>query len=115
MDIDRAELEKNLEGWFRRLRLKFEFNDEEDERSNEEKRFYLKRNWTPPTGKSPHLVMFIYKIRQKFNNWIPPSRIKDNMTAIEREGEKLVKRDSVDQVYKCEDKGSCIVRMNKAD
>ena len=115
LDIDREQLEKDLESWFRRLRLKYEFNDEEDQRSEEEKRFYLKRNWTPPTGKSPHLDMFIYKIRQKFNNWIHPSRIKDNMTAIEREGEKLIKRDSIDHVYKREDKGSCIVRMNKAD
>ena len=73
LDIDRAELEKDLEGWFRRLRLKFEFNDEEDERSDEEKRFYLKRNWTPPTGKSPHLDMFIFKIRQSLiTGSLPP-------------------------------------------
>ena len=37
------------------------------------------------------------------------------MTSIEREGEKLIKKDSINHVYKREDKGSCIVRMDKAD
>ena len=59
--------------------------------------------------------MFIFRIRQKFNNWAPPTRIKDNMTPLEREGEKLIKKDSMDHVYKREDKGSCIVRMSKID
>ena len=40
LDIDRCQLEKDLESWFRRLRIKEYFEDKKDERSVEEKRFY---------------------------------------------------------------------------
>ena len=48
LDIDRVQLEKDLESWFRRLRIKEYFGDKKDERTNEEQRFYLSSNWTPP-------------------------------------------------------------------
>ena len=54
LDIDRSQLEKDLESWFRRLRIKEYFEDKMDERSEEEKRLYLSSNWTPPEGRSPH-------------------------------------------------------------
>lgn len=115
LDIDRVQLEKDLESWFRRLRIKEYFGDLKDDRTEEEKRFSLSSNWTPPKGRCPPLDMFIFKIRQKFDNWITPRRIRDNMTPLEREGERLIKVDSLTHVYKKEDKGSCIVRMNKDD
>ena len=115
LDIERAELEKDLETWFRRLRIKEYFEDKKDERSEEEKRFYLSSNWTPPKGRCPPLDMFIFRIQQKFNEWIPPRRVRDNMTPLEREGEKAIKIDSLAHVYKKEDKGSCIVRIKKDD
>ena len=86
LDIDRVQLEKDLESWFRRLRIKEYFGDKKDERTNEEKRFYLSSNWTPPKGRCPPLDMFIYRMRQKFDNWIPPRRIRDNMTPLKGRG-----------------------------
>ena len=70
---------------------------------------------TPPAGKSAALDMFIFRLRELFNNWIPPRRIKDNMTRLERDGKEHIKIDSRTHVYKKEDKGSCIVRMDRND
>lgn len=58
--------------------------------------------------------MFIFRIKNKFDNWIVPKRISDNSTKIEREGMEEVKKDK-DHIYKMEDKGSCIVRLEKVD
>ena len=52
LDIDRKQLEKDLETWYRRLRLKANFSDSEDIRTSEEKRFYNKSSWTPQAGKN---------------------------------------------------------------
>ena len=99
LDIDRAQLERDFNTWERRLRLMEFFEGKEDSRTDEEKRFYLKKNWTPQAGRCPPLDMFIYKIRQNFDSWIPPVRIKSNMTVEELEGEKVVKNDN-DHIYK---------------
>ena len=42
LDIDRAMLEKDLESWFRRFRLKAHFDDKEDNRTVEEQNFTRK-------------------------------------------------------------------------
>ena len=110
LDIDRAKLEIDLESWFRRLKLKANFQDKEDLRTEEEKRFYKRSDWTPQPGKFAALDMFIFRIRKRFDEWIVPRRIRDNMTKIEREGMELVKNDD-DHIYRLEDKGSSIVRM----
>ena len=114
LDIDRAQLEKDLEAWFRRLRLKANFEDKEDLRTEEEKRFYMKSSWTPQAGKFVTLDMFIYRIRKRFDEWVVPKRIKDNMTKAEREGMEEVKNDG-EHIYRMEDKGSCIVRIKAED
>ena len=66
LDIDRKQLEKDLEVWYRRLRIKANYPDSEDTRTEEEKRFYQKSGWTPQSGKFPALDYFIYVIRKKF-------------------------------------------------
>ena len=114
LDIDRAQLEKDLESWFRRLRLKAHFDDKDDMRTEEEKRFYKKSDWTPQPGKFAALDMFIFRIKNRFDAWIVPKRIPDNMTQFEREGMEEVKNDT-EHIYRMEDKGSCIVRMHKKD
>ena len=45
----------------------------------------------------------------------PKERIKDNLTTLERKGQKMLKNDLKDHVFKLEDKGSCLVRLDKAD
>ena len=59
--------------------------------------------------------MFIYEFREKWKAWKPPKRIKDNLTTLERKGQKILKNDLKDHVYKLEDKGSCLVRLDKVD
>ena len=80
LDIDRSLLEMDLGAWFRRLRLEAQFQEVGDSRTEEEKRFYLKSDWTPPEGEYPALDLFIQCLRDRFNSWVPPKRIKDNMT-----------------------------------
>ena len=58
LDIDRARLEKDLEQWCRRIRIKAHFGDSEDLRTAEEKRFYLPTGWTPKAGSSAAVDFF---------------------------------------------------------
>ena len=46
-DIDRKLLEKDLEAWYRGMRIKANYPESQDDRTEEEKRFYLKSSWTP--------------------------------------------------------------------
>ena len=46
--------------------------------------------------------------------WIPPRRIRDNMTPLERKGMEIVKKDT-EHIYRMEDKGSSIVKIKKED
>ena len=114
LDIDRKQLEKDLETWYRRLRLKANFSDSEDIRTSEEKRFYNKSSWTPQAGKFPALDYFIFLIRIQFDSWVQPRRITDNMSKEERIGMKMVEKDD-SHIYRLEDKGSCIVRIKNID
>ena len=52
------------------------------------------------------------RLRKKLNSWVPPRRFMDNLTPVQRIGEKMVNEDH-DHVYKIEDKGSSIVRIKK--
>ena len=60
------------------------YPEPEDNRTEEDKRFYLKSSWTPQSGKFPSLDYFINLMRKKFDDWIQPRRIKDNMNESER-------------------------------
>ena len=41
LDVDRAKIQSDLNAGFRRMRLAYHFHPSEDQRSEEEKRFYL--------------------------------------------------------------------------
>ena len=114
LDIDRKQLENDIDVWVRRLRLRLNFKDSEDLRTEEEKRFYTASGWTPQPGKNLALDLFIFQIQSKFDEGIQPARIKDNMTVSECKGMEMVNNDS-DNIYRLEDKGSCIVRLSKKD
>ena len=86
LDLDRKQKGDAIDAWIRRLRLKTNYQDEDDTRTEEEEGFYLRTGWFPEAGKYASLDMFIYLFRKKAEVWIPPGRIKDNMTAIERKG-----------------------------
>jgi acid phosphatase class B len=85
--------------------LRLWFAEQKDERSEEEKRFYLKRNWTPPPKYFPECDVFWKRINEKLDKWKPPKRINSNLSRLENEGKKFVTKDT-SHVYKVEDKGS---------
>ena len=109
---NRKIMEEGLEAWYKRLRVKANYPDSEDGRTAEEKRFYQRTGWAPKAGKFASLDLFIYLLKKKADQWIPPVRIKDNMTALERKGMEIVTKDK-NNVYRMEDKGSSVVRMDK--
>ena len=113
LDFDRKQMEQDLETWYKRLRVKANYPETEDTRTEEEKRFYLRTGWAPTAGKFASLDLFIHLLKKKAESWIPPVRIKDNMTAEERRGMEMVIKDK-DNVYRMEDKGSSVVRMDKS-
>ena len=50
-DIDRARFQKDLNMVFRRMKIKDYFYPDEDSRSEEENRFYVKKDdWEPGVG-----------------------------------------------------------------
>ena len=108
LDINSARLESEVYSFFRRLRLTERFKDAD------EKRFYTRKpDYIPEAGRSAPLDMFLWEFQEKFRSWKPPRRIKDNLTPIERKGKNMLRKDLEKHVYKLEDKGSCLVRMDK--
>ena len=76
MDIDRKQLEKDLEAWYRRMKIKANYPESEDNRTEEEKRFYQKSSWTPQPGKFPSLDYFIYLMRKSLIIGFNPGELR---------------------------------------
>ena len=84
LDPPLIRMQKELNRFFRMIRIKWTFRDKIDERSEIERKFYEKSNWEPPAA-SKELENFIKNIQTKFDSWKPPRFIKDNVTRGERE------------------------------
>ena len=78
-DVDRARIQYDLNAGFRRMRLAYHFHPSEDKRTEEEKRFYLKKSYDPGRGNNKYLDVHQDFVQQKFDDWKAPLRIKDNM------------------------------------
>ena len=63
-------MQKELDAFFRILRIKWHFLDQQDTRSSLETKFYLKSDWMPPRA-CGELETFISQIQQKFDKWRP--------------------------------------------
>ena len=113
-DINRARLQKDLNAGFRSMQLREHFYPEEDSRTEEEKRFYVKRDeWVPPNTsaalKTHHMV-----IQNKFDLWKQPTRVASNMSAQQKLAVKELKEDeSID--IKLDDKGGGFVVADSKD
>ena len=87
LDVNTARLDTEINAFFRRLKLTKHFEGHDDQRNEEEKRFYTKNLILfLKGGKSAPLDMFIFEFNEKWRNWKPRRRIKDNLTALERRG-----------------------------
>jgi hypothetical protein len=102
-------MQKELDAFFRILRIKWNFLDQQDTRSSLEKKFYLKSDWMPPRA-CGELETFISQIQQKFDKWRPPRWLKDNLTVDERRLLKDIKKDKK-TMYMWEDKGPSFTKL----
>ena len=76
-------MQRELNAFFRHLRIQWQFHGKEDGRSEMEKKFYLKSNWKPPKA-GVEVENFIQRMQEKFNKWKPPRFVKDNLKSEER-------------------------------
>ena len=104
-------MQKDLDSFFRTLRIKWTFFGKGDKRSELEKKFYMKSDWEPPKA-CVELENFILKIQQKFDSWKPPRWIKDNLSKEERNFIKNIREDT-NIVYMWEDKGPSFTKMTR--
>ena len=113
-DINRARLQKDFNSGFRRMKLREHFHPENDSRSEEEKRFYVKsEDWEPP---NPSAAMQTHNmvVQNKFDLWKQPTRVARNLSVQQIKAiEELKANDSID--IKLDDKGGGFVVADKED
>ena len=113
-DINRARFLKDLNASFRRMKLREYFHPEEDSRTDEQKRFYLKsEEWEPPNP-SASLKAHNMVIQHKFDLWKQPTRVAGNLSSKLQDAIKELKEnDDID--IKLDDKGGGFVVADKKD
>ena len=113
-DINRARFQKDLNAGFRRMKLKEHFHPDEDTRTEEQKRFYVKNEeWEPPYP-SASLKAHNMVIQHKFDLWKQPTRVARNLSGQQINAIKELKNnDSID--IKLDDKGGGFVLADSKD
>ena len=111
MDPPIIRMQKELNNFFRNLRLEWHFYGQPDGRSELEKKFYPHSDWNPPKA-CVEIEKFISRIQEKFDRWKSKRFPKDNLSKPEREFLKKAKTNT-DIVYMWEDKGPSFVKMNR--
>ena len=113
-DINRARFQKDFNAGFRRMRLREHFYPDEDQRSEEQKRFYIKiEEWEPP---NPSAAMRTHNmlIQNKFDLWKQPTRVAKNLSVYQIKALKELKaNDNID--IKLDDKGGGFVVADMKD
>ena len=104
-------MQKELNQYYRSLRIEQIFHDKEDGRTELEKRFDKKSDWQPPKA-GVEVENFIQRLQEKFDKWTPPRFAQDNLTKEERTYLKEVRKNDR-MVYMWEDKGPSFVKMSK--
>ena len=111
LDVNWAELGRDVSEFIRRLRLKEFFHDKPS--GKEPNPFKNKSNWCPPKNRNFCIEQFIHKIEEEVRNF-RSKRVKDNFTVDERrELKSLCKDNSI--VIKPEDKGSSLMVQDKSN
>ena len=104
-------MQAELNRFFRMLRIKWFFDGKPATSSELEKVFYVNSSWEPPKA-GKEVEDLIRNIQTKFDKWNPPRFISDNLN---RDDRKLLKDigENNNVVYKWEDKGPSVTKMNK--
>ena len=102
-------MQRELDSFFRTIRINWHFRDQQDSRSNLEKKFYLKSDWMPPKA-CGEIESMIQQIQLNFDKWKAPKYIKDNLSKAER---KLIKeiKEQTDVMYMWKDKGPSFTKL----
>ena len=103
-------MQRDLDRFFRLIRINWAFKDKPDQRTELEKKFYENSSWEPPKA-SKELEQFISHMQQQFDSWHPPRFVKDNLTKGERNFLKQI-RENNNTVYMVEDKGPSFTKMS---
>ena len=116
---DKDEILDDLESYFRRLRLKEFFldNEEHSDDDDAQPRFRPLSTWMPPKGGDAALETYIRKFRADVKQQLEVNQLKrctDNLTSAERIALRGL-RQRTDVVIKPADKGSAVVVLSKED
>ena len=112
LDPPIVRMQKELNRFYRILRINWLFNEQPDTRTELERKFYQKSNWEPPKA-SVEVENFITDLQHKFDTWKPPRWIKDNLSKKERAFLGEISKDT-DHIYMWEDKGPSFTKMTRA-
>jgi hypothetical protein len=109
---DNLAVKKDLEAFFRRLRLKDFFADTNtSDNSEDTPRFRKKSDWKPPKSKDPALEAYIQAVETEVMSHRVGSATHDNLTRTEKDALFQLKQRQ-DIVIKPADKGSAVVIMD---
>ena len=101
-DVNRGRLQKDLISGFRRLRLAEKNFPNVDNRTEEQKRFYIpKTDYTPPAGRNKKLDTYIDMVQFEFDHWNQiqrpkmnvPFQIEEAIVSLEHDDEIDIKMD----------------------
>ena len=109
LDPPIVRMQRELNTFYRILRLKWFFQNQSDKRSDLEKKFYQKSDWDPPKA-CVEIESMIERLQEKFDGWKPPRWIPDNLSKQERSFLKNLKENK-EIVYMWEDKGPSFTKM----
>ena len=113
-DINRARFQKDLNAGFRRMKLREHFHPDEDTRSEEQKRFYVKSEDWEPSNPSSSLKAHNMVIQHRFDLWKQPTRVAKNLSRQQQNAIKELKdNDTMD--IKLDDKGGGFVIADTRD
>ena len=115
--VNENEILDDLESYFRRLRLKEFFADQDEAENTEQELFRPPSKWMPPKGRDATLESYVKGVRIDVQNHVKKLRklrCRDNLSSLERSALiRLQHREDI--VIKPADKGSAVVVLSRED
>ena len=115
--VDKDQILDDLESYFRRLRLREFFADQDEAESTEQELFRPPSKWMPPKGRDATLESYVRGVRIDVQNQVKKlcrARCRDNLSSLERSALTRLRRRE-DIVIKPADKGSAVVVLSRED
>ena len=115
--VNQGEVLDDLESYFRRLRLKEFFADQDDAENIIQEPFRPPSKWMPPKGRDATLELYVRGVRNDVQNQVKEVckvRWRDNLSSLERSALTNLRRRE-DIVIKPADKGSAVVVLSTED